>query len=138
MNTKKVVIFSIVAFILSLGTLGAVLYFTVFNNHQNTEKNIKTYIYDAGEFSTNIGNNNNYFKGNITIETTDKNLPKKLAESNILLRDLVLRTIISQDPSEMVKTEGVEKFKMQLIKELSRLMNTESITNIYFTNYIVQ
>ncbi|OPJ57096.1 flagellar basal body-associated FliL family protein [Alkalithermobacter paradoxus] len=138
MSTKKIVIFSIVGFIISLAVFGATLYFTVFNKPSNGEANVKTYIYDVGEFSTNIGNTNNYFRGNITIETIDKNLPKEFADKNVLVRDTILRVIISQNPSEMVKVEGVDKLKKQLADELSKIMETDSITNIYFTNYIVQ
>ncbi|SHJ43430.1 flagellar basal body-associated FliL family protein [Tepidibacter formicigenes] len=138
MDTKKIMIFSIIGFVLSLFIFAGTLYLTVFKSSSKEAKDIKTYNYDAGEFSTNMGDSNHYFKGNIVIETTDKKDVEKLTEKNVIVRDTVLKVIISQDPKQMTTNEGMDKIERELISKLSKSVNVKSIRNIYFTNYIVQ
>ncbi|SHG92789.1 flagellar basal body-associated FliL family protein [Tepidibacter thalassicus] len=136
MDTKKVMIFSIIGFVLSLFIFVGTLYYV--KSSSKDVKDIKTYNYDAGEFSTNMGDLRHYFKGNLVIETTDKKAIEKLTEKNVIVRDTVLKVIISQDPNQMTTNEGMDKIEKELISKLSKVLNIQSIRNIYFTNYIVQ
>lgn len=139
MDTKKILIFSIIGFVISLLIFGGTLYLTVFKgSSDNKAKDIKTYNYDAGEFSTNIGDTKHYFKGNITIETTNKKDVEKLTEKNVIVRDSILKVLIDQNPEDMTSDEGIEKIKKELISKISDAVDLESIRNVYFTNYIVQ
>lgn len=139
MDTKKILIFSIIGFVISLLIFGGTLYLTVFKSSSNKEaKDVKTYNYDAGEFSTNIGDTSHYFKGNITIEITNKKHIEKLTEKDVIVKDSILKVIIAQDPKSMTSDEGIEKIKKELISKISKAVNIDSIRNVYFTNYIVQ
>lgn len=72
MNTKKIMIFSIIGFIISLLIFAGTLYFVYFKDSDKSQKDLKRFNYDAGQFSTNMGDSNHYFKGKIVIEVTDK------------------------------------------------------------------
>ncbi len=138
MSTKKIMIFSIIGFIISLLIFGATLYFVYFKDSDKSQKNLETFNYDAGEFSTNMGDSNNYFKGKIVIESTDKDDIETMTQKNVIIRDTILKVIIAQDPQKMTSNEGLDKLERELISNLSINLNLKSIKNVYFTDYIVQ
>lgn len=138
MNTKKIMIFSIIGFIISLLIFGATLYFVHFKDSNQSQQKLKTFNYDAGEFSTNMGDSNHYFKGKIVIECTDENEVEIMTSKNVIIRDTILKVIISQDPEKMTSNEGLDKLERELISNLSMKLDLKSIKNVYFTDYIVQ
>lgn len=138
MNTKKIMIFSIIGFIISLLIFGGTLYFVYFKDSNNSQQKLKTFNYDAGEFSTNMGDSNHYFKGKIVIESTDENEVEVMTAKNVIIRDTILKVIISQDPEKMTSNEGLDKLERELISNLSTKLDLKSIKNVYFTDYIVQ
>lgn len=137
MDVKKIMMISIAGLLISVLIFGGTLYFTVFKN-SSAKKNPKTYVYEAGEFSSNLGDMRRFFKGKITIETTDKKLPKKFEEKNIILRDGILSILIEQDSQKLVSEDGFNELKQKIIDRISQDFNTDKITNIYFSDYIVQ
>ncbi|WP_099187216.1 flagellar basal body-associated FliL family protein [Tepidibacter mesophilus] len=138
MNTKKIMIFSVIGFIISLLIFGSTLYLVYFKDSNKSNQDLKTFNYDAGEFSTNMGDSNHYFKGKIVIESTDEDDIKIMTEKNIIIRDTILKVIISQDPEKMTSNEGLDKLEKELISNLSGNLDLKSIKNVYFTDYIVQ
>ncbi|MCT4507991.1 MAG: flagellar basal body-associated FliL family protein [Tepidibacter sp.] len=138
MDTKKIMIFSIIGFIISLLIFGATLYFVYFKNSDGSRQNLEAFNYDAGQFSTNMGDSNHYFKGNIVIESTDEKEIEVMTEKSVIIRDTILKVIISQDPEKMTSNEGLDKLERELISDLSTKLNLKSIKNVYFTDYIVQ
>jgi len=98
----------------------------------------KTYEYDMGEFSTNLGSTRSYFKGSIIIETTDQNLSTKLKEKNSELRDSIISTLIGKKADEILDPNGQLVLKNEIIQTVSDIANSDKITNIYFIDYIIQ
>lgn len=139
MDSKKLIIFALIGFVLSLGIFGATMYFVVFKGGSGSGevKKPDTYTFEVGEVSTNIGQGR-YFKGSITIETTDKKLPESMTTDLTKIRDAILEVIITSDPKEMTTEEGIKNIKTQILNKLSKILETETLTNVYFTDYIVQ
>ncbi|AHM56652.1 hypothetical protein EAL2_c13570 [Peptoclostridium acidaminophilum DSM 3953] len=132
---KKIVIYSIAG--VAVLAIGFAVAFFLFSG-KTEAKQIKTYNYDMGVFSTNIGGTKNFFKGNIIIESTDKKAETVLAEKNAILRDIILETIIQQKPEDMVSPDGMNGIKKDIIDKIKTRVGIDSIENIYFTDYIVQ
>lgn len=138
MNLKKVIIFSIVGFILSGVFFGTILYFTVFRTPREASNDTIVYEFQIGSFSTNLSNQRNFFKGEIVIETTDKKLLKRFEERNAELRDQIIETIIGKKPDDLLSPEGQQMLRQELIDTISQVMASDKITNIYFVDYIIQ
>lgn len=138
MGNKKLAIFSIVIFVVSLLIFGATLYLTLFNKGGANQKPPKTYTCDLGNFSTNIGASGRYFKGNIVVETTGKKTPDLITKNQEPIRAYILKLLISQDVRKMTTQEGIDSLSDSIKKEVARVTGTDDITNIYFTEYIIQ
>lgn len=137
MGNKKLAIFSIIIFIISAVIFGATLYLTFFKSPKEP-KPPKTYTCDLGSFATNIGTSGRFFKGNIVVETTGKKTPEIITAHMEPIRDYVLKLIISQNIKEMTTEEGMQGMSNQIREEVARVTGTGDITNVYFTEYIIQ
>ncbi|MDO4719298.1 MAG: flagellar basal body-associated FliL family protein [Peptostreptococcaceae bacterium] len=138
MGNKKLAIFSIVIFVVSLLIFGATLYLTIFKNNGGQPKPPKTYTCDLGNFSTNIGASGRYFKGNIVVETTGKKTPDLITKNQEPIRAYILKLLISQDIKQMTTDQGIDNLSGLIRKEVARVTGTDDITNVYFTEYIIQ
>lgn len=138
MDMKKIILYVLIGFIISGVIFGAVFYF--YTNRQPKEVTVsyKTYEYNAGEFSTNLGSTRNYFKGAIVIQTTDKDLLIKFEEKNVQLRDQIITTLLGKKADEILDPNGQLELKKELIEVASEIVNSDKITNVYFIDYIIQ
>ncbi len=138
MNLGKITLYILIGFIISGIIFGAFFFF--FNNRQKGEISIsyKTYEYDLGEFSTNLGSTRNYFKGAIMLETLDKNLLKKLDEKDAEIRDNIITTLIGKEADEILDPKGQLKLKDEILKVVADIVSSDKITSVYFVDYIIQ
>lgn len=141
MNSKKLAIISISFFLVSIIVFGMTIYFVFLKTPADAEskpKQVDTYKYDLGDFSTNIGVSGRYFKGKIVIEATDKKTPEVIEKNVEPIRDYILKLIISQDIKSMMSEKGIDAIKVNIKKEISRITGKDDISNVYFTDYIIQ
>lgn len=138
MDTKKIITYVLIGFIASALVFGVIFYFTNSRQTQQVAITYKTYEYDMGEFSTNLGSPRSYFKGSIVIETTDETLLTKFVEKNVVLRDSIISTLIGKKAEDILPPEGQLELKNEIIKVVSNIMNSDKITNVYFVDYIIQ
>ncbi|AOY77310.1 flagellar basal body-associated FliL family protein [Clostridium formicaceticum] len=138
MNVKKIVLYSLIGFILSGVVFGTIAYFAFFRGAHEANRDIKTYEFHIGSFSTNLSHQRNFFKGEIVIETADKKLLSKFDEKNAELRDSIIEVIIAKKPEEILSPEGQQQLREELIQVIGQVMASDKITNVYFTDYIIQ
>ena len=141
MDNKKLAIFSIAVFVVSVLVFATTLYLVFFKAPASADrapKKIDTYKYDLGDFSTNIGSSGRYFKGKIVIETTNKKTPKLIEQNVEPIRDHILSVLISQDVKTMMSENGIENIKKDISKKVAEIIGSDDISNVYFTDYIIQ
>ena len=141
MDNKKLAIFSIAVFVVSVLVFATTLYLVFFKAPASADrapKKIDTYKYDLGDFSTNIGSSGRYFKGKIVIETTNKKTPKLIEQNVEPIRDHILSVLISQDVKTMMSENGIDNIKKDISKKVAEIIGSDDISNVYFTDYIIQ
>ncbi len=142
MSLKKIVIFSIGGLVLVGLIVGVVLYFTVFrgNNDEVSEviEELETFEVPLGAFTTNLSDSNDFFRGEMVIETTNKDLASEIEENNARLRDAVIKIIITKTPNDILSREGLTKLRIEIIETISDVLDTDEITNLFFIDYIIQ
>lgn len=138
MNLKKIIIISLVAFLVTAILVGGLLYLFVFRTPSDQVAELKTYEYQLGEFSTNLGTQRSFFKGEIVVETTDEKLLSVMTDRNVVLRDRVIKTLIGKGAEDVLNPEGQQQLRQELIQVVSEVVKSDQITNVYFVDYIVQ
>lgn len=138
MDMKKILIISLVAFLVTAILVGALLYIFVFRTPSEKVVVLPTFEYQLGEFSTNLGSQRSFFKGSIVVETTDKKLLDTLEKNHIVLRDSVIKTLIGKRAEDVLDPEGQQMLRQELIQVISEVAQSDQISNVYFVEYIVQ
>ncbi|ABR48864.1 flagellar basal body-associated protein FliL [Alkaliphilus metalliredigens QYMF] len=138
MDTKKVIIYALIALVISAVVFGGVLYFTMFRTPSETPEEIKVYEYNLGGFTTNLSTVRSYFKGEIVIETTEKALLGVFVEKNAELRDQIIKVFIGKESVDILDPEGQQQLREELIRVISNVTKSDEITNLYFVDYIIQ
>ncbi len=135
---KKIITYSIIGFILSGVFFGTIFYFAFFRDNQPVVQAAKTYEYSLAPFSTNLSNIRSYFKGTIVLETTDKRLLERFPDKDAVIRDSIIKILISKKPEELLDKDGLQSLRFEIIQAVNKVMDSNSVTNIYFIDYIIQ
>ena len=137
MGLKKIIIIALIAFLITAIVVGALLYLFVFRS-TDSDQPLPTYEHNLGEFSTNLGNQRSFFNGEIVVETTDRDLLQVFEEKNVILRDRVIKTLISKTPDDVLTPDGQQNLRQELIDIVAEAVGSDDVTNVYFIDYIVQ
>ena len=137
MNMKKMIILVTTGVLLSAIFFGGIIYFT-FLRSNNDEAEVETYQHTLGEFTANLGDTRNYFQGNIIVEVQDEDLIEALEDHEIIIRDQILGILIGKKPEELLKPEGQRELKNEIVQAISLTLDTEAVSDLYFSSYIIQ
>lgn len=138
MNTKKIIGFSLIGVILAGIVFGGIFFFLVYSPSNNGNKTMVTYEYTLQDFTTNLGTVRNYFRGSIVIETTNKKMIDKFSLKNAEIRDGIIQILIAKKPEDILDTTGQQALRNEIKDAISKVMETDEITNVYFIDYIIQ
>jgi len=139
MSMKKIILFAIIGLVILAVIAGAILYFTVFRS-TDEEKivEIETFEFQLGKFTTNLSDSRDFFRGDIVIETSNKDLLKEFEIQNAELRDRIIKIIITKKPNEILSADGLQNLRQEIIAAISDVIDTDEITNLFFIDYIIQ
>jgi flagellar FliL protein len=79
-----------------------------------------------------------YLKSLIELEFTEDSVQKELNARLPQLRDLILLHLSSKTIEEVQSVDGKIELKNSLITRINQVLRTGKITNIYFTQFVIQ
>ncbi|MDI6601746.1 MAG: flagellar basal body-associated FliL family protein [Thermoanaerobacteraceae bacterium] len=137
---KNIVNILLVILIIIVSGIAAYLYFFVMNNNTPSSQEVKNVIYysPGDSFITNLKGSRRYIKVDIQIELNDKSLITELNKRNAEMRDEIYSTLRDSTAEEIDGAEGQDKLRQKLVNKLVQLFDTKAITNVYFTDFVVQ
>lgn len=138
MSVKKVVLFSIIGFLVTAAVFGGAFYLATNRNSQEAVREMKTYNYSIGELYCNIKDSRKILKANINFEIIDERLSKNLEEKKPKIRNDILELIRSKEESTLAGDKGQQMLRNEILKSVKQIMDTEKITNVYFVEFIIQ
>ncbi|NBG87575.1 flagellar basal body-associated FliL family protein [Isachenkonia alkalipeptolytica] len=137
MNMKKMIILVTTGILLSVIFFGGIIYFTFLRSSDDNGE-IETYQHTLGEFTANLGDTRNYFQGDIIVEVEDEDLIEAIEEKEIIIRDEILGILIGKGPEELLEPEGQKELKGEIVQAISSILDTEAVSDLYFSSYIIQ
>lgn len=137
MNKKKLIILVTTGILLSVIFFGGIIYFT-FLRSSTDDAEVQTYQHTLGEFTANLGDTQNYFQGSIIVEVEDEDLIEAIEEHEIMIRDQILGILIGKQPEELLQPEGQRELKSEIVQAISTILETEAVSDLYFSSYIIQ
>ena len=81
---------------------------------------------------------NRYLRVTMTLEVREKALVDTIQKGLPQIRNAVLMTVPTKKYNEINTLEGKDALRNELIAQINNLLPPESITNIYFTEFVVQ
>lgn len=139
-NMSNKTIITVVIVLLVLLVVGLIIGIFVFSNNPSVkkEKPIQYYSLTLEDQYCNIKESKKIIRIKATIETTSETTHKKLGEKQFLIRDQVNKTVRNLTEEELQGEKGQTNLQSQIKDKLVELFEDESITNIYFNDFIIQ
>ncbi len=131
----------LIVLIIAVSGMAAYLYFFVSNNSNvpsSKDMSEVTYYSPGDPFTTNLKGGKRYIKVDMQIEVMDKSFTKDLDKKNAEIRDEIYSTLRDSSPDEIDGSKGQDILRQKLVNRLNTLLDTKAITNIYFTDFVIQ
>jgi len=111
-----------------------------------TEKKIETgksetgAMFELESFIVNLsgGSGNNYLKIKINLEINKEELKTELEKRLPQFRDAILSLLSSKTYTEVKTLEGKAQIRAEIMTTLNQYLKTGKVTNVYFSDFIVQ
>jgi len=108
------------------------------NNPENAAVHGKIVGVDA--FIVNLADSeaNRYLKATAQFELKSPEFEKKIKESDPLIRDTILALLSSKTMDQIRDIKGKIKLRQEIIARVNEILGTQAITQVYFTEFIIQ
>lgn len=95
--------------------------------------------YSPGDpFITNIKDSNSLFKTDIIIELTGDKDMQLVQTNNYILRDVIVFVLRDQTEEDLRAQGAEDMLRAMIVEELNKKLGIDSITAIYFNEYVIQ
>ncbi len=135
---KKLIIIVIVALILILGVVGAVVF--MLSSKEKTPKEAVYFEYELGELYTNLADEKKILKFNLVIQYTNEEILEKINKNKSEIVNNIYEIFRRKTYEQTQKTSFQERIREELKEMIIESLKTdgESITNVYFLQFIIQ
>ncbi len=95
-------------------------------------------LFDLGDFTTNLSDASElkYVKTGVTLELSNKSLENEVQGNEPLLRDCIISLLNAETSDDIMGNRT--NLKNEIVSQLNKRLNTGEITNIYFSDLIMQ
>ncbi|MBM7623512.1 flagellar basal body-associated FliL family protein [Sporohalobacter salinus] len=94
--------------------------------------------YKAGNFTVNLSNDRRYLRMDLVLEVSNEDVIKKLKSRNPQIRDAVISIIRTKKTEDINTKAGTKALREQIRSELNKLISEGRVTNVFFTEFVVQ
>ncbi len=99
---------------------------------------VETYVYDVGDFTTNIKDSKKMLNCLIKIDITDKNMLKVLEGKDYVAKDTIVRRLREITEEELAQPGLETALAESIVQELNEVMQVDSFYKVYFTRFVYQ
>ncbi|PAB61262.1 flagellar basal body-associated FliL family protein [Anaeromicrobium sediminis] len=138
MTTKKVIMYSVIGFIITAIVLGGTIFYTTSKDKKEEPKEVKTYTHSLGEIYANVQDSRRILKINMDIEISDEKLIEKFNEKNSKIKNAILETLGNKREEDLLVVGGQQALRKEILKEVKKIVPSNEILDIFFVEFIVQ
>lgn len=148
--SKKLVILIIVGIVLLLGIIGGgffmlwtqmnALQMAAQEDEEDYEEDISSIgpIFKLNAFVVNLSGGKRYLRTTMDLELKSDLLHDKVQQRLPQIRDTILMILPTKSIKEITGAEGKVALRAELIAKLNEVLGTDAISNIYFSEFVVQ
>ncbi|NLV91196.1 MAG: hypothetical protein GX030_02225 [Firmicutes bacterium] len=100
------------------------------------------HTYDAGTLTVNLapgrGLSNRFIRTGIVIASQDPDTVKELEIRAPQVRDCLISVLRGRTAEEVLSQRGMTQLKQEVISVLNEILGARAISDVYFTDFVVQ
>jgi flagellar FliL protein len=119
-------------------------YFSVSGDEEKNENEITSVedirpTYSVGNFTVNISNNNriSFVRASVVFELENAEMTEELDKRSSQIRDRIISTLRAQN-QEILEEPGADTIKQIVKDKVNEILISGKITNVWFTELVVQ
>jgi flagellar FliL protein len=107
---------------------------------EGTQQDVIGPLYSLDTFIVNLSDptGSRFLRATMDLELQNETLNQEMEKRLPQIRDMILMTLPSRRFQEIQSTEGKVALRNELTEKLNSLLKKKAITNIYFTEFVVQ
>jgi flagellar FliL protein len=139
----KIILAGLLIFLVAIGSSYFLMKSLLSPFMPQEEKEVETIasgdLVSAGEFTTNINDvaGTRYLKVEVFVQVSDKKVKDSIEEYMPVIKDSILTILSSQTVADL-DVRNRNNLKNQIRKDLNVKIGVNAISNVYFTNFIMQ
>jgi len=145
MNYKMLALIVVLVIIITgVASFTFFTYFSVSGDEENNENEIKSVedirpTYSVGNFTVNISNNNriSFVRASVVFELENSEMTEELDKRSSQIRDRIISTLRAQN-QEILEEPGADTIKQIVKDKVNEILISGKITNVWFTELVVQ
>jgi len=96
-------------------------------------------MYPLEPFTLNLlsDSGSRYVKCTIQLEQSNDLLQTELEKKNVIVRDIIIRTLTAKTFEEISTAKGKERLKDELVGKINEVLTDGFIRNVYFADFVV-
>lgn len=138
MSLKKVLLLSLIGLVILALIFTLIFIFVLNKKGESKKEKVEYFQFELDEMYTNIKKSNNIMKINITVEYTDDKLAAVLNKQKARITNDILELLRNKTLEELSGKEGQRKARTDIKNKIVEVVESNNISNVYFTEFIVQ
>lgn len=138
MSLKKVLLLSLIGLVVLALIFTLIFVFVLNKKGESKKEKVEYFQFELDEMYTNIKKSNNIMKINITVEYTDDKLAAVLNKQKARITNDILELLRNKTLEELSGKEGQRKARTDIKDKIVEIVESNNISNVYFTEFIVQ
>lgn len=135
--SKQTIIMVVIILVLAIFA-GVVVGVVFWKKTSNSIKEVEKFNLTVDDMYCNIKDSKRILKLKITVESINPKSIEKLTEKVFLVRDEVNKIVRDKTDEQLEGTDGQTSLQKQIKDNLIILFEDETITNVYFNDFIIQ
>lgn len=139
---KKNFLLKIIIILLLIILIAVLIFFLSYRSNSNNQesikvdKNIKIYSFED-PFISNIKDSNKILKVVIKLELTNPKIEDVINAKNSLIRHEINLLLRGKTEDDLKGSEGQSMVQKEILDVIRKLLDTESVQNVYFDEFII-
>jgi len=141
---KKLLLFLVIGVVIIILAGGLVALITSFKGGEKgkveKKQSKETIIYSMEPIVVNLFDptGKRYLQIRLALEVGDKKSEEKIKNEEPKIKDVVISSLSSKTPEEVLQPEAKDLIKNELLKKINSALGEEVVLNVYITQYIVE
>ncbi|GAB6137646.1 flagellar basal body-associated FliL family protein [Halanaerobaculum tunisiense] len=90
------------------------------------------------QFLVNLADGREYVKMNISFEVSNQETVTEIEERKPQVRDRIISILRTKNHQQITSNQGTRKLRTEVMEQVNQILLKGKITNVFFTEFIVQ